>query len=68
MKYFDTAEKIHEGADANQTINFHWPYQQSVLLNTVQWLFDFKKFDWFGGHQLSAHIPVIDYIWKTVGN
>ena len=32
------------------------------LLNTVQWLFDFKQFDWFGGHRLSAHIQVIDYI------
>ena len=39
--------------------------EYSVLLNTVQWLFDFKQFDWFGGHQLSAHILVIDYIWKT---
>ena len=32
-----------------------------ILLNTVQWLFDFKQFDWFGGHRLSAHILVIDY-------
>ena len=32
---------------------------------TFQWLFDFKQFDWVGGHRLSAHILVIDYIWKT---
>ena len=25
MKYFNTAEKIHAGADANQKINFHRP-------------------------------------------
>ena len=37
------------------------------ILSTVQWLFDFKQFDWFGGHWLSAHILVIDYIWKTPG-
>ena len=36
--------------------------------NTVQGLFDFKQFDWFGGHRLSAHILVINYIWKTPGN
>ena len=35
------------------------------LLNTVQWLFDFKQFDWFAGHRLPAHILEIDYIWKT---
>ena len=39
--------------------------EQLLLLNTVQWLFDFEQFDWFGGHRLSAHILVIDYIWKT---
>ena len=40
----------------------------SVIIK-VQWLFDFKRFDWFGGHRLSAHILVIDYtIWKTQGN
>ena len=39
-----------------------------IRLNTVQWVFDFKQFDWFGGHRLSAHILVIDYIWKTPGN
>ena len=38
------------------------------LLNTVKWLFDFKQFDWFGGHRLSAHILMIDYIWKTPEN
>ena len=38
-----------------------------LLLNTVQWLSDFKQFDWFSGHRLSAHILVIDYIWKTHG-
>ena len=38
-----------------------------TLLNTVQWLFDFKQFDWFGGHRLSAHILMIDCIWKTHG-
>ena len=30
------------------------------ILNTLQRLFDFKKFDWFGGHWLPAHILVID--------
>ena len=39
-----------------------------ILLNTVQWLFDFEQFDWFGGHRLSAHILVIDYVWKSPGN
>ena len=29
---------------------------------------DFKQFDWFDGHRLSAHILVIDYIWKKPGN
>ena len=43
-------------------------YGYGLLLNTVQWLFDFKQFDWFGGHRLSAYILVIDYIWKTPGN
>ena len=44
-----------------------WTEGQNVskVNNTVQWLFDFKQFDWFGGHRLSAHILVIDYIWKT---
>ena len=42
-------------------------FKYLLLLNTVQWLFDFKQFDWFGGHQLSAHILVIDYIWKMHG-
>ena len=32
------------------------------LLNTVQWLFNFKQFHWFGGHQLSAHILVRLYM------
>ena len=39
-----------------------------LLLNTVQWLFDFKQFDWFGGHRLTARILLNDYIWKTPGN
>ena len=39
------------------------PTQYIILLNTVQWLFDFKQFDWFGGHRLSAHILVTAYIY-----
>ena len=27
MKYFDAAEKVHAGADANQKINFHRPIE-----------------------------------------
>ena len=42
----------------------HWYY--GLLLNTVQWLFDSKQFDWFGGDWLSAHILVVDYIWKML--
>ena len=37
-----------------------------ILLNKVQWLFDSKQFDWFADRS-SAHILVIDYIWKTHG-
>ena len=37
-----------------------------LLLNTVQWLFDIKQFDCFFGHQLSAHILVIDCLCKSL--
>ena len=36
------------------------------LLNTVQWLFDFKQFDWFGGHQL--HISSYSSDWLYMEN
>ena len=38
-----------------------------IGLNTVQWLIDFKQFGWFGGHRLSTHLLVIDYISKIHG-
>ena len=39
--------------------------RSTTLCGINEWLFDFKQFDWFGGHWLSVHILVIDYIWKT---
>ena len=59
--YQDTVQQVSLTLLQHEVVYIHFK-------NTAQWLFDFKQFDCFGCHRLSAHILVIDYIWKTPGN
>ena len=56
------AHLLHVSSKSQYHFNCIFYHVYMILLNTVQWLFNFKQFDWFGGHRLSAHeYSSIDY-------